>query len=79
MSKYFTENEFILLKASPIRFGTGVQVRYRMGFNDSGYVVHVEQREDNGTIHDGYLAQGVTLERANDIYERHAIKPFEKG
>ena len=43
-------NGYTTLKASPIRSGTGVIVRYRMLFNpeSNAYSVHVEQRFDNG-------------------------------
>lgn len=66
-------NDHTVLKRSPVIEGTAVKVNYRLTLSDSGYNVYCEQLFDNGINHSGFLAQGVSIERANCIFERHSL------
>jgi hypothetical protein len=64
-------NNFTTLKSTPAVQATGLTVRYRLMSGPDGYAVHLEQRFDNGVYHSGFLARGVSIERANGVWDRH--------
>lgn len=60
-----------VLKMSPI-LGNRIQYVYRLALDDSGYTVHVETREPNGSCGEMFLYQGQSLTTANYVYNRYA-------
>lgn len=38
----------------------------------SVYCVHVERREENGTVSEGYFYRGDSIDEANHVFHRHA-------
>lgn len=79
-------NGYSTLKKSAVGFslyrdGTGPRTLdlYTLAITDnpldrskSIYCVHIERREENGTIQEGYFYRGDDLNAANEVFRRYA-------